>query len=715
MPLLPRSGDIAVNHEKMFKARIGVARVILGQLASAGVEGDVLYTNVSRTQANGIVELLRSMLPSLSASTKATLQHLVLQVPWKGDEGASLANMFANGLGGMSMSAHVIARMPMQDWRAMPNYYMAVDWDMMKPASCNVLVKAQVVIKGAVVLGLRWPTESTVKLLTAMLLTLCGWGCEANPGKKDLRHWFKTMFKAAARRAGRPFAYVRDLPQSPEEFKRLHSEMYAAAYGVQNPCPPKISWSSIIAQDASFRCRSSLPGVFCAGGGGVAGAGFRFQDLRQPALQYSTGLPALGDMPAHGGGRGNALALQALADMAHGSQGSQLQGSPFESSQAQGSQGSQLQRDSDSARAGGSEAMESEVDESDDGGRVIVPQTPSVVAPATPVTWASGGRAPVTPATCPSGGRAPATPAFEASGVHAPATPAFPEARGGRAPATPAFEASGSRAPATPAFDASGGRRQLGGADEVSRFLDIMAERRQEKADDEKKKKDELKEDEKKKKAELKEEEKKKKAELKAAEKAAAAPKGEAAAAPKARGRPRGRPPTVKANEEVQAAVEVAEAAPKAKAKAKAAPKAKAKAKAAPKAKAKAKAAPPEEKAMAAPQPTPRAKASAAVIAAPKAEAKAAAKPAPKKRKAAVAVRDYENMQRNPMFHKRKPHWNHERSRMHVLTRTGFLGKGQSTTFKYGPGTDLTLEQALEKAQRFVTEETERQQQANVL
>ena len=237
------------------RARIGTARILL---ASCNGESHV---HASRTQAAALVATISQLQPQLSLDEKAALSILVGEVRWAGTDMDPIMAALSPAEVAKSKTRH-----SMQNYMSVHEYFTADEWRVMQDSKATISHTRDVICSRCAKLGLRTPSEQTVKWLTCLLLVLCETPESLNSMHSSLKHdmmkSFKGHFKSYIRRATHPADYIAELPAAPVLLKRMHPNLYDSAY-----CAPEVPISCLVdskliaSVDVSFRCRegSSVP------------------------------------------------------------------------------------------------------------------------------------------------------------------------------------------------------------------------------------------------------------------------------------------------------------------------------------------------------------------------------------------------------------------------------------------------------------------------
>ena len=230
------------------RARIGTARLLLDGLSGAS------HVVASQTQSAALVATIKQQ-SSISLDERAALQVLVAEVRWAADDLTKVM---------LALQQDEKARQPMQNYQSMPEFFTAEDWFAMLDAKQPLAAIRDVVFSRAVALGLRCPSEQTLKWFTSFVIVLSEPSPIQMPAnqKHDLMIYVKNAFKQHVRRVKQPVVYVTELPASPQQLKQCSPSLYAEAYGRgESPVPCKIDLKIVSSVDVGYRCRGSRGSV----------------------------------------------------------------------------------------------------------------------------------------------------------------------------------------------------------------------------------------------------------------------------------------------------------------------------------------------------------------------------------------------------------------------------------------------------------------------
>jgi hypothetical protein len=145
--------------ERQIRARLGAARMVLAEVA-----GQPHHESISKVQAAAFVASIT--LQQLPVNTVADLATEVLDIKW---HPADLQRVLA-ALSPDYVPAPGKRRRAMQSWEALLDYCTESDWETLLASDASSGAKMEMIIRVAVGIGLRCPTEPTIKFLTSWWL-----------------------------------------------------------------------------------------------------------------------------------------------------------------------------------------------------------------------------------------------------------------------------------------------------------------------------------------------------------------------------------------------------------------------------------------------------------------------------------------------------------------------------------------------------------------
>ena len=240
------------------KARIGSARMLLQEHASSPLIG-----KLSEIQATALVKILSD--GQLDADAKAELSVLTMTVPWAHpDHAASVLEVCSSV--GVTLPVGK-RRRTSQDYKSVCNYGSEEFWAHLKSTTTPPSAKLSSICQLTIHLGLRCPTEPTLKLMCSLWqLTVAESQALAKQDivtKQLLLKHTKTVFDAQRRNAADPVSWVTKLPESPAEFCRDHRVLFVTTFpdGTLPVAPPPVDITALVSYDSTYGCRGGTKGV----------------------------------------------------------------------------------------------------------------------------------------------------------------------------------------------------------------------------------------------------------------------------------------------------------------------------------------------------------------------------------------------------------------------------------------------------------------------
>jgi hypothetical protein len=231
------------------RARLGAARLVLDEHF-----GTASHELVSRTQSAAFLSVLSSA--TLTAEQKADLTVGVLQCKWHGLDSTAVMQMLAAPVVGHRLG---LRRRASQSFEAMFQYGTEGFWqDLLAPSVTSV--KLDLLLQLAVRLGLRTPSEPTLKFMTS-------WWLVASESTRELgrltaaqKHTYllhvKGQFHALAKLLPDPLEHLAQLPSDPLTLLRDHGAMFHNVFAEKaTPVAPRIQLGDVLEFNHSYGCR----------------------------------------------------------------------------------------------------------------------------------------------------------------------------------------------------------------------------------------------------------------------------------------------------------------------------------------------------------------------------------------------------------------------------------------------------------------------------
>ena len=230
------------------RARIGTARLLLGSVNGPS------HVVASKTQAMALAANVLQQ-PDISVEERAALMVLAAAVAWAEPDKHVVMQALAPAEPTVAAS-----RLPMQNFMPLVEYFTEADWRCLMDPQRGSQVKQDIMFGRALKLGLRNPSEQTVKWLTCVFLLLTEPADVVrnmpSSAKTALMKFTKTAFKSMIRRVAVPDEFLERLPTMPEQLREQRPKLFEAAYECgEAPVACKIDLKQVAALDVSFRCR----------------------------------------------------------------------------------------------------------------------------------------------------------------------------------------------------------------------------------------------------------------------------------------------------------------------------------------------------------------------------------------------------------------------------------------------------------------------------
>jgi hypothetical protein len=238
----------------MDRGRLFLSRMLLEEHKAT----PQIAKKLSELQAGAVAAMVASA--TLSAAEQVELATLAVAVPWASEADVSRV------LAAFSVESPLPPgkrRRSQQDYTMVHHFLTTGMWEAMMDPSTPADIKLTALLGHCVKLGMRCPTEPTVKWITSLWLV-----CSTDPvelgrlsviDKAIKLKNVKMHFDSIRRRAADPPEWVGVLPSKPVEFLRDYHLLYKAAFpGEHSPAPPGVSVETIVGFDMSYSCRGGM-------------------------------------------------------------------------------------------------------------------------------------------------------------------------------------------------------------------------------------------------------------------------------------------------------------------------------------------------------------------------------------------------------------------------------------------------------------------------
>ena len=240
-------GDTLVP--RAVRARVGAARVILAQH-----EGLDTHGAISRVQAAALADLFRTN--ALSPEACAMVADDLCRMNWHKDDARGLLDMLAPP----KPPAALKRRRSQQNYLSILHFFTGPMWDIFLSAEESSETKKAMLLQFCIDLGLRCPTEHSIKLLTSIWVVLSETRDSLSKmtasSKFTLFKHFKGAFDRARRLAPDPVAYIEVLPSKPLLLLQQHPDLFKLCFKDSSPEDPRCDVMEIHRFDQSYACRN---------------------------------------------------------------------------------------------------------------------------------------------------------------------------------------------------------------------------------------------------------------------------------------------------------------------------------------------------------------------------------------------------------------------------------------------------------------------------
>ena len=251
------SSSVVEQVPRDIRARLGTARLILSEH-----DGRPSHAAISRVQASAIVDLLQRS--DLVPSMRADILDVVCQMKWHGDDAKSVLDVLApQHIAPPSLKR----RRVQQNYLSILQFFTESLWEVLLSTDETSEVKLSMLVDFSLSLGLRCPTEPSMKLLTSIWIAMSEPSASLQRMTPSSKHTlfmhFKTSFDRARKLAGDPVVYIEVLPSKPLLLLQRQPLVYKQCYRDDSPVEPRGDQSIIMQLDQSYSCRNggrcSLP------------------------------------------------------------------------------------------------------------------------------------------------------------------------------------------------------------------------------------------------------------------------------------------------------------------------------------------------------------------------------------------------------------------------------------------------------------------------
>jgi hypothetical protein len=215
---------------------------------------------VSKVQSMAVVELLKD---KADPESSAVIMDRVLECKWWPEHKDLILQNLSSHVQGRTQ-----VRRKLQDFTALPQFFSETSWSLLTSPTMPQVEKLELIITLATRLGMRCPSEHTLKIVCSFWIVMTHSPEEqmnlTRLHKQKMLQRVKDVWGRFNRRGlVDPPDWIERLPVSPAEVLQKHPNSYKNAFvGNEHPVPlpPEISLA-VTAVDRSYSCRatSSLP------------------------------------------------------------------------------------------------------------------------------------------------------------------------------------------------------------------------------------------------------------------------------------------------------------------------------------------------------------------------------------------------------------------------------------------------------------------------
>jgi len=237
------------------KARLGATRVVLEQQ-----RGLPTHAAISKLQSKALVELFESSAEVITSKDRSDMASEVIKMQWASQ---SDLDIILTSLTSAVVPVAKKARRGQQNFMPITNYFTDEVWECITSTSTAPSAKLMIVLQFAARLGLRLPTEPTLKWMTSLFLVASEPDDKlkrmTEVEKRIVYHHTKATFNTLRAKLDEPHTWIESLPDNPFVFQQTYGPLYTFAFGQGGPGLPKLDMKKIADVDMSYGCRGGRP------------------------------------------------------------------------------------------------------------------------------------------------------------------------------------------------------------------------------------------------------------------------------------------------------------------------------------------------------------------------------------------------------------------------------------------------------------------------
>lgn len=254
---LSRSGLGIAESDKAVRAHVFLAqRIAATKTLMTDVKGTANHSVMSKVQAGALADMIKSVNSVLTPAARAHLSCEAVNIEWFcSDHCAAVVAAFDRPGSGKKKE-----RRESQDYLNIHLYGHEHFWRALKSSENLAASKLQLVCNLGMALGLRLPSEHTIKWMTSLWL-FNSHGYESLASLPEdakgvyLTHVKKT-WASMKLKSGTPIEWIPTLPSDPLDCCRDFPLTFAAMFpGHLKPLPSQIDVHTVMAFDQSYGCR----------------------------------------------------------------------------------------------------------------------------------------------------------------------------------------------------------------------------------------------------------------------------------------------------------------------------------------------------------------------------------------------------------------------------------------------------------------------------
>ena len=224
-------------------------------------KGKASHVVISKLQSAALVQVINDA--EITVTERADLTVAISKLEWCNVEDQTHA---LSALADFQVEpAKKKGRRAQQNFTTLVQYGTEAFWHDFTSIHASPAAKLHVLLEHAAKVGLRCPSEPTIKMLTSMWLVAAHSRSELQSfdrvTKMTFKDHVKDSFDSYRRRLSAPLAYVEVLPEDVATYMREYGGMWKAVLGTAMPVSPGLDAVTLLTFDNSYACRGGRGSV----------------------------------------------------------------------------------------------------------------------------------------------------------------------------------------------------------------------------------------------------------------------------------------------------------------------------------------------------------------------------------------------------------------------------------------------------------------------